>query len=536
MSGLGFINLSMNRLEGEISETHFSKLFNLDELDLSYNPLLEFNVTSDWVFPSQLYYLSLRSCMVGLDFPKWLRTQKDLSYLDMSDGDISDVLPSWFWGLLGDRSTIDLSNNQIRGTLGSSEAVSVNGVEVRFSSNQLEGPVPPFLSNVKYLDLSDNKFLEMTSFLCSSNVKISRFLDLSSNHISRELPDCWRHWVNLDLLDLSNNSFSGKIPPNIGCLLRIKTLKLRRNRLVGELPSSLKSCTSLNVIDLGDNKLSSSVPEWLGVCLPNLVILMLQFNQFSGSLPSQLCHLAYLQILDVSVNEISGTIPKCLNNLTSSAQEGNSNLTIRHSFNTSEAEPPMSSLYYEDDATFMWKGTLCSYKSTLGLVKRIDLSSNRLTGEIPSEITHLVGLVSLNLSRNNLSGKIPLEIGKLKSLDSLDLSRNKIGGRIPTSLARIDRLTYMNLSYNNLSGEIPTAPASSETRASFQLSTSHTCAVQSSAQVFKYTVFSTLLGLHLEVFFLEFNCFSSRRIDRHGIYTQIVCFCYKYFPSTAFYN
>ncbi|XP_024161153.2 receptor-like protein EIX2 [Rosa chinensis] len=374
----------------------------------------------------------------------------------MSDGDISDVLPSWFWGLLGDRSTIDLSNNQIRGTLGSSEAVSVNGVEVRFSSNQLEGPVPPFLSNVKYLDLSDNKFLEMTSFLCSSNVKISRFLDLSSNHISRELPDCWRHWVNLDLLDLSNNSFSGKIPPNIGCLLRIKTLKLRRNRLVGELPSSLKSCTSLNVIDLGDNKLSSSVPEWLGVCLPNLVILMLQFNQFSGSLPSQLCHLAYLQILDVSVNEISGTIPKCLNNLTSSAQEGNSNLTIRHSFNTSEAEPPMSSLYYEDDATFMWKGTLCSYKSTLGLVKRIDLSSNRLTGEIPSEITHLVGLVSLNLSRNNLSGKIPLEIGKLKSLDSLDLSRNKIGGRIPTSLARIDRLTYMNLSYNNLSGEIPT--------------------------------------------------------------------------------
>ncbi|XP_004308379.1 PREDICTED: receptor-like protein 12 [Fragaria vesca subsp. vesca] len=181
-----------------------------------------------------------------------------------------------------------------------------------------------------------------------------------------------------------------------------------------------------------------------------------QFNQLSGSLPSQLCHLPHLQILDVSVNEISGTIPKCLNNLTSLAQEGNSNLTIRHSFNISEAEPPMTSLYYEDDATFMWKGTLASYKSTLGLVKRIDLSSNRLTGEIPSEITYLVGLVSLNLSRNSLSGQIPLDIGKLKSLDSLDLSRNKIHGGIPTSLAHIDRLGTMDLSYNNLSGEIPT--------------------------------------------------------------------------------
>ncbi|PRQ57852.1 putative non-specific serine/threonine protein kinase [Rosa chinensis] len=211
----------------------------------------------------------------------------------MSDGDISDVLPSWFWGLFGDRSTTDLSNNQIKGTLGNLEVVPF-GVEVRFGSNQLEGPMPSSLSNASYLDLSDNKFSEMASFLCSSNVKIPKFLDLSGNHISGELPNCWTHWVNLELLDLSNNSFSGKIPPNIGCLLRINTLKLRSNRLVGELPSSLKNCTSLNVIDLGNNKLSSSVPEWLGVCLPNLVILMLQFNQFSGTLPSQLCHLAHL--------------------------------------------------------------------------------------------------------------------------------------------------------------------------------------------------------------------------------------------------
>nr|XP_011469026.1 PREDICTED: LRR receptor-like serine/threonine-protein kinase ERECTA isoform X2 [Fragaria vesca subsp. vesca]XP_011469027.1 PREDICTED: LRR receptor-like serine/threonine-protein kinase ERECTA isoform X2 [Fragaria vesca subsp. vesca] len=304
--------------------------------------------------------------------------------------------------------------------------------------------------------ISDNKFSEMTSFLCSSNVKVSKFFDLSKNHIAGEVPDCWRQWANLQLLDLSFNAFSGKIPPSIGYIPGIKTLKLRSNKLVGALPSSLKNCTSLNVIDLGNNQLSNSVPDWIGASLPDLVILMLQFNQLSGSLPSQLCHLPRLQILDVSVNEISGTIPKCLNNLTSLAQEGNSNLTIRHSFNISEAEPPMTSLYYEDDATFMWKGTLASYKSTLGLVKRIDLSSNRLTGEIPSEITYLVGLVSLNLSRNSLSGQIPLDIGKLKSLDSLDLSGNKIHGGIPISLAHIDRLGALDLSYNNLSGEIPT--------------------------------------------------------------------------------
>ncbi|CAL8122750.1 unnamed protein product [Prunus armeniaca] len=104
---------------------------------------------------------------------------------------------------------------------------------------------------------------------------------------------------------------------------------------------------------------------------------------------------------------------------------------------------------------FIWKGRMHSYKNTLGLVKRIDPSRNRLTGEISSEITHLVGLVSLNLSGNQLTGQITLEIGNLQSLDALDLSRNRIEGRIPTSLSRIDRISFLDLSFNNLSGEIP---------------------------------------------------------------------------------
>ncbi|KAL6289276.1 hypothetical protein ACE6H2_006786 [Prunus campanulata] len=198
-----------------------------------------------------------------------------------------------------------------------------------------------------------------------------------------------------------------------------------------------------------------SIPKWLGVSLKNLVILMLSSNHFNGSMPSQLCHLTRIQILDFSVNNISGSIPKCLNKLTTMAQKGNSSLTSTHSyFRRSNTRPEEKN--YEDDASFIWKGTMQTYKSTLGLVKRIDLSSNRLTGEIPSEITHLVELVSLNLSRNRLTGQITPEIGNLQSLDSLDLSRNQIDGRIPTSLARIDRLSFLDLSYNNLSGKIPT--------------------------------------------------------------------------------
>ncbi|VVA19418.1 PREDICTED: LRR receptor [Prunus dulcis] len=493
LSSLEVLSLSDNQLSGEISGTHFSKLSKLWNLDLSSN-LLVLDIHADWIAPFQLQSINLESCKLGPHFPKWLQTQKNISFLDISDAGISDILPSWFWSLCRNVEYMDLARNQIRGTfpnltlefsyspmldLSSNKLegsipsflskasyldLSSNKLEgpipsvlskasyLDLSSNKLEGPIPLVLSNVTYLDLSNNKLSGSISFLCSSAAIGLVFLNLSSNNVSGQVPDCWTHLENLVMLDLSYNALSGKIPTTIGSVFGIETLKLRSNRFVGQLPASLKNCTSLVVIDVGDNKLSGPIPEWLGVSLKNLVILMLSSNHFNGSLPSQLCHLIRIQNLDFSMNIISGSIPKCLTNLTTLAQKGNSSLNISHSYEISTINLVD---FYDDDATFMWKGGMQTYKSTLGLVKRIDLSSNKLTGEIPSEITHLVGLVSLNLSRNQLTGQITPKIGNLQSLDSLDLSRNHIDGRIPTSLARIDRLGFLDLSYNNLSGKIP---------------------------------------------------------------------------------
>ncbi|CAL9005583.1 unnamed protein product [Prunus brigantina] len=435
MSQLMTIDFSKNSLEGVVSETHFSKLSNLRYLDLSSNSKLVLNFHSDWVPPFQLREIYLASCKVGPLFPKWLQTQNDSYVLDISNAGISDILPSWFWSNFRNAEVINLSQNLIRG---------------------IEDPIPSTPSQVYLLDLSNNNISGSLSFLCAIADMSLAYLDLSSNSFAGELPDCWSHFENLVMLDLSNNAFSGKIPMTIGSLFQMQTLKLRTNRFVGELPSSLKNCASLEVIDLGDNKLSGPIPTWLGVSFKNLVILMLSINDFNGSMPSQLCHLTHIKIMDFSMNNIFGSIPKCLNNLTTLAQKGNPSLSSTHIYGGGIGNVSIAPSNYDDDATFIWKGRMQTYKNTLGLVKRIDLSSNRLTGEIPSEITHLVGLISLNLSRNQLTGQITPEIGNLESLDWLDLSRNQIDGRIPTSLARIDRLSFLDLSYNNLSGEIPT--------------------------------------------------------------------------------
>ncbi|KAI3991946.1 hypothetical protein MKX01_012891 [Papaver californicum] len=64
----------------------------------------------------------------------------------------------------------------------------------------------------------------------------------------------------------------------------------------------------------------------------------------------------------------------------------------------------------------------------------------------------------MDLSKNSLSGDIPNELTTLVGLRSLNLSENKfIGGSIPESIYCIldlNFLSHLNLSYNNLSGRI----------------------------------------------------------------------------------
>ena len=78
-----------------------------------------------------------------------------------------------------------------------------------------------------------------------------------------------------------------------------------------------------------------------------------------------------------------------------------------------------------------------------------------MAGQVPEEITLLIGLTNLNLSNNHLTGAIPNKIGDLRQLDSLDLSFNEFSGAIPSSLSALTYLSHLNLSYNNLSGAIP---------------------------------------------------------------------------------
>ncbi|CAA2980194.1 receptor 12 [Olea europaea subsp. europaea] len=457
LSKLKKLDLSSNSLEGTITEEHLSSLANLDYLDLSYNSLA-LKLSSDWIPPFQMRTLYLRFCKVGPDFPKWLQTQESLSVLDMSFASISDTLPTWFWNLTS-LSSLNLSYNHISGEIPGQSSSNVGfSSPVDLSSNNFSGPIPIFLFRSIDIRLSRNMFSGSISHLCTMSTPFTaEVLDLSDNQLTGGLPGCWILTGFLELLNLANNKFSGEIPPSLGSQIRLKMLHLRNNNLIGELPSSLKNCSDLRMLDVGGNKLTGTIPQWIGTHLTSLTVLSLRFNKFHGNIHPTICHLTDIQILDLSRNNISGKIPECFNNFTSFVQEGNSTESTRFYVypnvqNHFESVPYVDT--YADNVLVHWKGRESEYRK-LGILKGIDLSSNKLVGTIPHHFAYMRGLVFLNLSRNHLTGNIISSIGQMERLEWLDLSRNKLSGKIPNSLAKLHFLSVLDLSNNNLTGMIP---------------------------------------------------------------------------------
>ncbi|KAL2967130.1 hypothetical protein AAZX31_16G158300 [Glycine max] len=449
------LDMQSNSLKGVLTDYHFANMSKLDIFELSGNSLLALAFSQNWVPPFQLSHIGLRSCKLGPVFPKWLETQNQFRDIDISNAGIADMVPKWFWANLAfrERISMNISYNNLHGIIPNFPIKNIQYFLI-LGPNQFDGPIPPFLRGSMFLDLSKNKFSDSRSFLCvNGTVEALYRLDLSNNHFSGKIPDCWSHFKSLSYLDLSHNKFSGRIPTSMGSLFHLQVLLLRNNNLTDEIPFSLRSCTNLVMLDIAENRLSGLIPTWIGSELQELQFLSLGRNNFHGSLPLKICYLSKIQLLDVSLNSMSGQIPKCIKNFTSMTQKTSSQ---GHSCYIKTSGFP-SYQKYDLNAFLMWKGSEQMFKNNvLLLLKSIDLSSNHFSGEIPLEIENLFGLVSLNLSRNHLTGKIPSKIGKLTSLDFLDLSRNHLVGSIPSSLTQIDRLGVLDLSHNNLSGEIPT--------------------------------------------------------------------------------
>ncbi len=91
----------------------------------------------------------------------------------------------------------------------------------------------------------------------------------------------------------------------------------------------------------------------------------------------------------------------------------------------------------------------------LGLIHRLRLGANNLTGMLPADLGKLSSLRDLDFHSNSLSGTIPVELGNLSQLQWLDLSGNSLSGVIPSELGGLSQLRGLYLQDNAFAGRLP---------------------------------------------------------------------------------
>lgn len=143
---------------------------------------------------------------------------------------------------------LNLSHNQIKGRLPNISTKFSNLDALGFSSNRFEGPLPVFPPNLTTIILSKNMFSRLNFFVNSISGRFLRNLDISSNHLSEEVPDCFMHLQGLEILNLAHNNLSGEIPSSVGSLNELVALDLSNNSLSGDWPWSLQNCTMLRFL------------------------------------------------------------------------------------------------------------------------------------------------------------------------------------------------------------------------------------------------------------------------------------------------
>ncbi|KAK6155491.1 hypothetical protein DH2020_009739 [Rehmannia glutinosa] len=479
------LNLTSFGLDGvlENSISNLCPLPDLISLDLSGNnftgtiPALLGNC-------SQLKTIFLNdNALFGKIPPKLFRSRK-LQQLDLGYNLLSGIIPpevgpvatrnsvscqkqlrrgnsKSMWGLRNLKELV-LTENRFNGSIPEDirQCNQLNYLDL--SGNSLTGQIPASvfnLRNLEYLFLYNNMFsgfIPSETGNCSSLVEIR----LEHNQITGILPPEICDLRNLKVLHLFNNQIEGPIPFCIEKLTSLEELTLYNNRLTGKIPSGISNLTNLTFLSLAHNNLTGEIPSDLGKNnIPGLVKLDLTGNYLTGEIPISMCSGNSLSVLTLGDNLLTGSFPteiiKC-NSLTRVILRNNLlHGSIPHDMlNTSGIWYASKSRSIEDFFKQADRRNSSPAESSQNL-HELQLGNNLLEGQIPCSLRKVHHFSTLlNLSMNRLSGEIPRCLGNLDKLEILDISSNNLSGEIPSETNNMVSLSFVNISFNHLSGQI----------------------------------------------------------------------------------
>lgn len=435
MTSVRFLQLSFNNLTS--LPLWLSKFDNLEELNVAQNallgplPLALQNLTSIKVLDLSSNNLSL--------VPSWLGELNNLRHLTLADNKLT-TLESSISRILGNMcllKVLDFSANKFQGeAFGSDElsgCIKYDLEQLDLSANGFKDRLPTWLGNLenlRALRISETSFYGPIPSSLGKLSQLTRF-ELVDNALNGSIPDSLGQLVNLTYLRLSGNKLEGVIPKSLARLLKLQMLDLSNNRLSGFIPQSVVQHVNLEFLSLSNNKLHGKIPNNLGQ-LVKLVELDLSSNTLEGTIATIKGSSSFpnLKILNLFGNQINGSLPK----------------------NIDDVMPMLESLFLGNNHI---DGSIPESLCKIDSLYQLDLSKNKLSGEIPNCWRDNQQWDEINLSSNNLSGVFPSTFGSLSSLFWLHLNNNSLRGELPLSLRDLKQLVILDVGENQFSGSLP---------------------------------------------------------------------------------
>ena len=361
-----------------------------------------------------------------------------------------------------------LRANDLVGTIPASFANLTALVEFDARENALAGEIPPDAfagaAALREVRLSGNAFRGAlpASLLGGPTKEALELVDVANQGHDDEgfegpLPDF--DAPNLLTFLAGENALAGPLPASLGSgAPNLETLDLSHNAIDGAFPDSMDRLASLKSVNVRKNQLTGGLENgWLGVS-SHLETINLSRNDF-GSVPEVLCGPG-TTTLDVSDNPrlvggVGEALDQCvelrellLGMVWESVEEGEAGEE-----EDAEGSPGDPSSPSDDDDPSS-PAPLAPLAATFAGLVRLETVSLRglgLTGTIPPALFELTTLKSLDLSDNRLAGEIP-DASRLASLETLRLGGNRLEGLVPASLLTSTKLTRLNAPGNRLTG------------------------------------------------------------------------------------